>query len=222
MTGRKATRQIVPALALVFAAVLVAGGVFWSTKDSESETAERVNSPLITGDRDRVAVCVEDLREKANDSDREELFEQAIAAVEKRPEWPRANLDGVGTSVSFGCRATPYLLSEGIRFENGGFVEMDNFGATDKPSQFRVMVFILDDEQIDRMFTDSPLRTATQESVCSDGVCAEVTSGLYLKASETEDPALLEQRLAEAIGLVKPNVPEIPEPETSDTLPAGP
>lgn len=199
------------AAATMVAIAIVGGAIGWRVTQSSSESAGRVDSPLLTGNRTEVSICVEDLT-SAGTVDVASV-QQAAADVKTAPSWARANLDGVDVRVVAGCDAEPHLLSAGVTFKNGGFIETGDFGRTDSPSEHRLMVFILDDAETERLFGDAASRTAVQESLCEGGVCSEVTTGLYLSASEVSDVKTLAGRLSRAIGILPPAPPSNGENE---------
>lgn len=76
------------------------------------------------------------------------------------------------------------------------------------PGRFRVMIFVLPDDQIDALFGDSRTRTYPQEVWCTFvDLCLVATEGIYAKASDLADSGWLERTLAQAIGLDPPPVP---------------
>ena len=202
-------RLVAPFVALA-AVGAIAAMIMWPARDTSTQTQERINSPLLTGSRDKLSVCADDLRTAEGGIDTKSIAD-ALARMEGEGRWSESGLDGVRTQVVAGCGHEPFLLSEGIVYENGGFTALGRFPAVPKPSEHRVMIFVLSDAEIDRMFGDSPVRSVMQETTCDVGLCSTVTTGLYLKQDDLNDGAVLEKRLAEAIGLAPPDTVDAKE-----------
>ena len=197
------------AVALVFAAVLRDGG--------SSAPEERDSGLLLTGNRERLQVCIETLAEKSDQDSQKQAAEDALSRLAEHANWRAAELDKGVPLVVIGCQTQPFLLSSGVSYANGGFTEFPNFPEVKEPSQSRVMIFVLPDDKIDSMFGNSPVRYAMQEAICDGGQCSTVTTGLYVKSSElTGDD--LERLLALAIGL---KGLDVPADEGTETEAAG-
>jgi hypothetical protein len=185
-------------------------------RDSGSAEPEKYDSSLLlTGNRERLQVCIEDLVEESATDSQKQAAEDALSRLEDHENWRAAGLDKDSPVVVVGCNAEPFLLSSGVSYENGGFSEFAGFPEVKEPSKSRVMIFVLPDKQIDSMFGDSPLRIVGQEALCEGGQCATVTAGLYLKSSELTS-ADLERSLAFAIGLERVDLSQPDESETEE------
>lgn len=175
-----------------------------STNGGSKQTQKRDAGLLLTGNRTNLQVCIENLDQSATDRDEMEVAE-ALAKLSRHPYWRAAGLDKGDPVAVRGCDASPFLLSPGVKFQNGGFVNFGGFPEVQDPSPYRVMLFVLPDSQIDSLFGDSPIRFVGQEALCDKGQCETVTTGLYLKQSEL-NPVDLERALTLAVGLERPEL----------------
>jgi hypothetical protein len=69
----------------------------------------------------------------------------------------------------------------------------------DSASYFKVHVYVLPEEEIDRV--TGRWRETTEEEFCSFDVCYSVTEGLYVSLSDAKNPDLMRNLVADAIGL---------------------
>jgi hypothetical protein len=67
--------------------------------------------------------------------------------------------------------------------------------------KFTLLVYVLTDSEINRIFAKGQARTMAEEMVCGGDACAQETTGLYLSVSELEDPSVLRYWLYEGAGL---------------------
>jgi hypothetical protein len=100
--------------------------------------------------------------------------------------------------VTAGCPKNP-----GVHFEKG--IDSNdgvNMTIVGRPSDYRLMVFIVPQELIDTYAASWTDRTVAEEILCSAAQdCGEVTTGLYLGDGEIRNPAFLQGELLDALGL---------------------
>jgi hypothetical protein len=94
----------------------------------------------------------------------------------------------------------------------------------ESPSKYLGVIFVLMDDDIDRIFGDlsrseyARNRTIVEEQSCRDDVCVGITLGSYLRASEISDDQIVEALLETALKLS----PETPTPTIHPADPAAP
>jgi hypothetical protein len=84
------------------------------------------------------------------------------------------------------------------------------------PSQYRVHVYLLPQDQATNIFGNSPLRSTVQEMLCEETTCGEVTTGLYLSPQELQNRQFLKAVLERAIGLERSRGPQQSQPSLRD------
>jgi len=193
------TRTGIGLVALAITAVLVITQV----QGGSSQHADRTYGLLLTGNRDRLAICVQGVNGAPVDAQRSSsAIGGILQALKGRSDWSVTGLDVDPPAVASGCNSEPFLLQPGVSFSNG--VPDGGFAGVATPSPFRVMVFVLEPEELDKVLGGSPVRHTVQELTCEEHMCSEVTTGLYVTAQELEDVPFMTKQLTYAIGLERP------------------
>jgi len=99
-----------------------------------------------------------------------------------------------GFSTLYGRGETPFL-----RAEDGAFVDPGR--AVSVPGRFSLMIWVLPDDDIERIFGTNGFRFWGEEHTCSGDDCQPVTGGLYFTADEVREPKVLRYWLYEYFGL---------------------
>lgn len=77
----------------------------------------------------------------------------------------------------------------------------------DNPSYHSEAVFIVSQDEMDRIEWAPGWLMTSEEFTCSGDACGEVTGGLYLSPDALSDPPFLTDMLEKAIGLERPDDP---------------
>lgn len=203
------------AVILALILVSVVGLALFQIRRGSSQHADRTNSLLIAGNRDRLAICVDAIDGALVDpTGARSATEDALTRLRAHRNWKPAGLDLNQPAVDMGCNAQPFLLQPGVDFNGGKVTTVSGFPRVATPSKYLVMIFVLPPEEIAREFGSSPTRRVVQEVSCDEGGCGEVTIGLYLASDELGEPRFLMTALIDAIGLEAP-------PDTAGTAPPG-
>jgi hypothetical protein len=125
--------------------------------------------------------------------------------VREHPLWEEALEDAplaAQSRVNAGCPTGPSLYDEIAGPEFGEYVA-DNQGRwVDQASPYRVHVYVLPEEEILRVVgPPENIHSGTEELVCAEDSCTEVTDGLYVSATRLDNMALLVRELSFDLGL---------------------
>ena len=162
-------------------------------------------SRLLTSARDRLAICVQAVNlgdmESSLASQAKTTIESTLADLASDPAWVELDLSSPPPVVDLGCPAAPALYDPqaGPRDDNTLFLVRGR--DVGQASYYRVFVFILTDVEIARWAGTSNYRLTAEENLCEVGVCAEATTGIYLRTGEVAKDGLLEENLRVAVGL---------------------
>jgi hypothetical protein len=69
------------------------------------------------------------------------------------------------------------------------------------PSYFDLHLYVLSQEEIERINGSSPWRQTAEEVICGGDACGEVTTGLYIGDDEIDDHEFLVTQLDATLGL---------------------
>ena len=201
---------IVAVAGVTLAATTLLGVTFQGEKAGSGSAqlgsgSQEVGSLLATANRDRLAICVD------APGGSPELVAQARSEIEavytdiaNEPYWERVGLtDAVREPVvDAGCPSEPFLLQLGVVSEDGRTIK--SAPRNSEASIYRVFVFVLPSEQIERLPVGRRKGLAPQESIGERHVWHQVTTGLYLTADQVRDSTYLTDALKRAIGLREP------------------
>lgn len=185
--------------------VLAVGGLATTTAlgvTFQGSGDKRVADLLLTENRHMLEICVDAIDvDSGLAAETKNTITDILPELEKHPVLASADVQLPDYSVEIGCPSDAALLRPGASVK---------FGApaanVDEASRFRLFVFVLSDQQITDLFGDWPARRVPQETLCEGGSCVEVTTGLYLSASDLEDETFVKDALVKGIGL-EPAVP---------------
>ncbi len=187
--------------ALALAAAVVLTVLVVRSQGASSQHAVRTNNMLLSGNRDRLRICIQAPSMAPGDiSSAVVEVNAALRLLTSHPNWKPAGLAVAPPAVEGDFRAKPYALQPGVTII-GGKTDYTNAARVTEPSPYRVMVFVLPDDLLASKFPGSAKRTVAQELSCQEGVCSEVTTGLYLGMSELVSAEFLRSWLTVAIGL---------------------
>lgn len=171
---------------------------------AENQNRPSTEAPA-SGQQVEVALCVQVVNVPSVDQERmiSSVKDAMETSVVKHANWPKyMEAPNKVIRVNGGCPSNPYLLEPGARHP------VFNGGGGPKPvaraSGYRAFVFVVDDQDITRVFGDSPARVAPQEMMCQGDNCWEVAAALYLGPNDVTDPARIEDGLLKVLGLVQP------------------
>jgi hypothetical protein len=130
------------------------------------------------------------------------LVRAAVHVAERHPNFTAARYNERAWAVIAGCPGVPALLASGQRQAKAG----GTFAVpppTDNPSPFRLFVYVVTLDEIERMFGSSGMRLAAQEVFCdAPRDCAEVSSALYIDETVLRNPLALGAFMTQALGLM--------------------
>lgn len=159
------------------------------------------------GDRSRLEVCLEDTHSLTPDNEAKAAIQRALHVLQAHPKAGRGGLGVSPPATTLPCDAEPFRLSADYA-KRAGDRNHPPLPIVEKPGPFRVMIFVLPDDQIDALFGGALTRTYPQEVWCTFvDLCLVATEGIFAKASDLADSAWIEKTLAQAIGLDPPPVP---------------
>jgi hypothetical protein len=230
---------------LVWLFVVLAGAVFvgatWSRlsahqdAQSSSQTDKpATNSPgrLMTHTRDRLAICVDVAGSASlNATTLRGTVQTVLASLQVKPRWVQQGLNKGSPLVEVGCQHEPVMLQPGVIVSKS--VTSTRFVPSvpivREPSKYVVMLFVLSDVDIDRLFFNTPpsRRTSEEEVVCPPNVtpspvmgwrdsrCSVVTTGLYVSEGEVRDEGVVSNALGLSLGVLDRRTVGEPSPTPS-------
>jgi hypothetical protein len=206
--GARRTRRwlrpaVVAQIVAVVALVLIGASAVRSNQEQQIGT-----TPLGVGTRDRLAICVQAAEGLTLERDEAIAAAQAaFAELEKSPGWAvYAPFAIGGPQIDLGCPSQPALfrpiLGQYPPARPTNFRETVAATVVDTPSPYRAFIVVMPDQRLSEVLVPELRgRRSTEETVCPDSNCAEVTVGIYISHSEFIDPARLGSALAIALGI---------------------
>lgn len=184
-------------------------------RDRSLQAEANAKALLRAPDRTRFALCVDGAGVSIGARDEAiQSIRQALPRVTGSPRWAASSLSTQSVQVDAGCPTSPAVFGGQPLFHD--VVINRGQAKVDKASPYVVYVYVIPNNKLNeyRKGTES-VRTATQEMLCSGSVCWEVTTALYISASEAANMAFVQDWLLKSIGLddnqapVKPTVPPV-------------
>ncbi len=167
-----------------------------------------VEGGLQTANRDRLAICIQavgsgpDLAEAGGGPALEVLgkarLEAALAEVRKHPRWELKDFGALPPLVEIGCPSGPPPVTEPAYLKP---IESLLGHVVTEASYYLTFVFILPQQELDKLLGGSTQRVANQEGICGGDVCFPVSVALYVAPQELGDMPFLIDGLEQAIGL---------------------
>jgi hypothetical protein len=211
---------VVAAVAGITLGVITLLGVTFqgSGEAQQPPGAQRVEGPLLTANRDRLAICVDAVGSAGDfqiaggaaalEASAKSTVEAALTDVAKHPQWESSGLGLAPPLVDIGCPSPPAVLRPGVEIEQmgKGRIFVLPFPCVEEASSYAEFVFILPPAEIERVFGKDPeLTLADQETFCGEGGSVGVTGGLYLTPADLDDVPTLAEKLERAIGVWYPS-----------------
>lgn len=203
----------VMAIAGVTYGALTAVGIDFGRGGSAEEEVTQQKGTHLAEKRDRLAICVQSAgfapegAGLALELSAKSSLESALVEVTKHRLWERFRTTEPQPIVDIGCGVEPAIYNPDVSFFDDeppqSFLETRGRQVT-QPSYYRVLVFILSTDEMNRLLGEPPFRLTTEESTCSGDSCAGVTTGLYLSPEEISDIALITDNLEKALGFERP------------------
>jgi len=223
---------VIAQIVAIGAIILVGASVARSKQESQIGT-----TPLGVGSRDRLAICIQPAEGLTLGRDEAVAAAQAaFTELEKNPNWavyapyavggPRIDMDCPGQPSLFRPILGQYPPNRPIHIR-----ETVAATAVDTPSPYRAFIVVMPDRRLSEVLVGELRgRRSTEETVCGDSGCAEVTVGMYVSRSEFVDSSALSNALAIALGMSNPVTEGRPSPspdyligdENSTPLPRAP
>jgi len=118
--------------------------------------SELVGGGLLTANRDRLAICVQDIDSGASESEAKARVEIALIEVQQNPLWEKAGFGQKDPRVKVGCPSPPLMLQpdvEVIDARMGSELEVWSKAlVVAEASYYRVFFFVVPSETIARTF----------------------------------------------------------------------
>ncbi len=199
-----AVAAIAAVATMTFAVLTMAGVTFGGSGSAQQGSgSETIGLPLLTANRDRLAICVDavDLDPAAAELAKLQL-EAALKEAEKNQNWERAGFDHPGPLVDTGCPSPPAVFLPGARIRKSGFgLFVETVTDVSEASYYRVFVFVTPADKIREVFQgEYPI--ATQEILWhSPDEFSPVTLGLYFSPEELGTTSYVADWLLVAAGV---------------------
>lgn len=188
---------------VVAAVVLVGASVARSAQESQVG-----RSPLGVDTRDRLAVCIQLMEDVQFDTDIAiGSAHAAFAELEKYPRWSWYAPYAVGgVQIDLGCPTIPILFRPliGVYPPSQPQTRPGSAAGTivETASPYRSYVVVLPDKRMSEVLVpELEGRRSTEETLCPDNNCVEVTSGIYVSRTEFLNPSILGAALAIGLGI---------------------
>ena len=199
---------VVAAVAGITLGVTTLLGVTFQGSGEAQETlgSQRVDSLLLTANRDRLAICVQAVGvDSSLEATAKSSIETALIEVAKHPRWEASGLGVASPLVDVGCPAPPPALQPGVKIYQLGDkgVHVEPIPIVEEASYYSLFVFVLSPSELERIFA-SGLPMVTQEAYKDGDMITGVTGGLYLSPGQLDDPQFLSETLKRAVGLWEP------------------
>ncbi len=192
---------------ITLGATTLLGVTFQGSGEAQQEV-RRVESLLLTSNRDRLAICVQGVgADSTLEATAKSSIETALIEVAKHPRWEASGLGAASPLVDIGCPAPPAALQPGVKIYQLGDkgVHVEPTPIVEEASYYRLFVFILSPGELERIFGPAPsLTLVAEEAFRSGDEIIGVTVGLYLSADQLGDPQSLSEKLKRAVGLWEP------------------
>jgi hypothetical protein len=158
-----------------------------------------VHSALQVSNRDRPAVCVDAVdTEETLETIAASVVEAALPALVEHPTWDRTDYaTKPPTIVEQGCPTGPALYSADNSNVSNLFEVRSRFVVT--ASYYRLHMFVVSTEEMNRLGGREAFRFSSEESVCSDDGCVPVTQGIYVSEEDLADQAFITNLLIRAL-----------------------
>lgn len=161
---------------------------------------------LLASNRSDLALCTDVVIGTAGDIPPQQVAEQVegvlMNQVRHHPRWHMLGYDQFPIRVEVDCPSEAYLLQPGAQHPIvSGDLPETRVPITDEPSPFRVHLYVVSQEQIQRIFFGTNHRVAPQEMLCEERECFEVTSALYLSPEEVFNQQDLRDGLERVLAL---------------------
>lgn len=213
--ARRLLRPTVIAQAVaIVGIVLIGASVARSKQDPHVGT-----TPLGVGSRDRLAICIQPAEGLTLDpGDAIAAARAAFAELEKSPGWsPYAPYAVGGPAIDMGCPGLPALfrpiLGQYPPSHPTNFRETVAATVVETPSPYRAFVIVMPDHRLSEVLVPELRgRRSTEETMCPDNNCVEVSVGIYISHSELLDPARLSSALAVSLGIRESGTSGQPSP----------
>lgn len=170
------------------------------------------HAALIVENRSTLEICVQSfVPDEADDKAREKVEKVLNEEIMKKNKWKKL-FGNLNVNVKSGCDVKPYLMQDGNSHpilsgsdDPGRIVEEANSSM--------YTIFVVPDKVIDKHFKGVDNRTAPEELLCEDGVCQEVTKGVYMTLNEFKNKNRLEKVLSEAfvLEIIREDESKLPE-----------
>lgn len=163
---------------------------------------------LLTTNRSALRVCVDNGTDQTGPvAGHAENVRRGLDRLKGHARFTTSGYDRAPVVVDAGCPANGALQASGQpHLKNGGSPVSY---AVAVPSQYRVMVFVTTSAEISRMFGTARFPMSTQEELCFDRDCFEVTTALYVTRDQLGTTAL-DGGLRKALGLEPVQTPVDP------------
>jgi hypothetical protein len=149
--------------------------------------------------RPNLELCVENLDGTPASQRALGKITAAFNQVKLHPSFHDAQLDrGTGPAIVAGCPSRATILSSTWTGPKYGASDT----ITQEPSEFHTFVFIVPQATVDAKFGSMYPRLTTQETVCMDHACGEISTAVYITPEELENFDVLKRSLSWGVGLV--------------------
>lgn len=212
---------------LASTAVLVTVGTLYSINQSSSRsavtatgTSSFTSDGLMVSSRDGLSVCVDSVTGIQLDSaEAMSAVQSAILQLQSNPLWDRAGYAKREPKVVFGCPYQPIVMDPAVR-RVGSTIQNVPRRQVVTPSEFRLLVFVMSNSEIQRIFGNLQVRFRIQseETYCVEqqalgaSSCEAVTLGSYFSPEEFANIDALRTALAQNLGLTSALPSTRPEP----------
>lgn len=219
MMGRTFTRRTM--MHIVAMAAVVLAGVAYAFSGATARAAYDHSSPLLVNTRSKLEVCAQvapKLKDK-NIAITNKLNERMSKLKATHPKWN----DVHGKAAA----APAFSNSCTVKIPNQLIDEADpnviGKGFTTKPSPFRAIVLVVDNETADIALGKLNVKHATYELMwINEHEAVEVTNALVVRESYLDTQEFVDQYLSVAVSLEPARPYELPEGVTTTTIkPAG-
>ena len=179
----------VAAVAGVSYGALALAGVDFGRSGSAEPSPVGDSDKYITDNRDRLALCVQsEIPGTASQTEARGAVEAALTEVSQDAAWIKKELSTPSPIVTEGCPSTPGIF-------------LPEVPAVKQPSYYRVHVFVMALNELQKAFGDQPVRRTAEEKLCGGDFCWEVTTGIYLSPDELSNTDLVSNALRDGVGL---------------------
>jgi hypothetical protein len=155
--------------------------------------------------RDHLAICVQSAEANAGaETEAAATVRSALGEMDRFPLWETYELSTPQPEVVESC---PYdsTLTDFLSQPAASPGRSENFGRQIRdgalPSRFRTFVYILPAYQVARITEVFGKPMSTEEFLCEDDFCKGVTNAIYVSLEARANRDLIQDLLADAIGL---------------------